>query len=144
MHKDFRGGGVSGSRMGGSKVRFWGSFLYVYVLFRDLIQRPEMAGSSIVTKNTEKNTSRHERNAGNSRKHPAKNGHFWYFVFWRCFLGVQNFVSGGILFGIFVDIPGSAISGLCSKPGRSYLSLAAILILIQILRHCLKPPAKLL
>ena len=34
-------------------------------------------------------------------------------------LGVQNFGLGGIFSVFFVEIPGRAISGLCSRSGRS-------------------------
>ena len=47
-------------------------------------------------------------------------------VFFRYFrgilgeiLGVQNFGPGGIFSVFFVEIPGRAISGLCSRSGRS-------------------------
>ena len=33
-------------------------------------------------------------------------------------LGAQNFGPGGIFSVFFVEIPGRAISGLCSKSGR--------------------------
>ena len=34
-------------------------------------------------------------------------------------MGVQNFGPGGIFSVFFVEIPGLAISGLCSRSGRS-------------------------
>ena len=66
----------------------------------------------------------------NTPKIPKKyqNAHFLIFlgyffgifgVFWGEILGVQNFGPGGIFSVFFVEIPGRAISGLCSRSGRS-------------------------
>ena len=56
------------------------------------------------------------------KKHPqnTKNAHFWYFFgILGYFLGVPDFRPGGFFSAFFVEIPGRAISGLCSRSGRS-------------------------
>ena len=74
------------------------------------------------------------RNSGTPRKYPknteknTKNAHFWYFggifsIFSGNFGGKfwESRISGrGVFFRyFFVEIPGRAISGLCSRSGRS-------------------------
>ena len=57
--------------------------------------------------------------AQNTLKIP-KNAHFGIFsVFLGYFLGVPEFRPGGYFSVFFVEIPGRAISGLCSKSGHS-------------------------
>ena len=49
-------------------------------------------------------------------------GYFWgiFGVFWGSILGVRNFGPGVYFFSVFfVEIPARAISGLCSRLGRS-------------------------
>ena len=68
-------------------------------------------------------------NAWNPEKYPQKTRKypqqwtclvFGYFsVFWGYVLGAQNFGQEGIFSVFFVEIPGQAISGLCSRPGRT-------------------------
>ena len=98
----------------------------------DLLQSPEMARPAISTKNTEKilpgpkfwtpriylqNTPKIPK------KYPknTKNAHFGYFfgVFSGYFLGVQNFAPERFFWVFFVEIPGRAISELCSRSGHS-------------------------
>ena len=84
-----------------------------------------------------KNTPRAEilepqENTPKYRKN-TKNAHFWYFgaifsVFSGYFgviSGSPEFRAGGIFSVFFVEIPGRAISGLCSRSGRSQLCLEA-------------------
>ena len=78
-----------------------------------------------------------DRNSGTPRKHPQNtekiprkyafsvfSGYFFgiFRVFWGYFLGFQNFGPGDIFSVFFVEIPGRAISGLCSRSGRSQAS----------------------
>ena len=88
-----------------------------------LLQSAEIPRPGISTKNTEKIA--HRPKFWNPKKTPKKyrkntrNGHFWYFwgifsVFSGYFQGVQNFRPGGIFSAFFVEIPGRAISRLCS------------------------------
>ena len=59
----------------------------------------------------------------NTEKIPPKYQKCTFLVFsryfWGIFLGFQNFGPRGIFLVFFVEIPGRAISGLCSRSGRS-------------------------
>ena len=90
----------------------------------------------ISAKNAKKNTPRPEildsqnlppKYLENTEKIPPKYQKcvFWgYFsVFWGYFPGVPEFQPGAIFSVFFVEIPGRAISGLCSRSGRSLLDL---------------------
>ena len=79
--------------------------------------RPEILDSQNLPPKYPENTEKIPQN--------TKNARFWYFfgifsVFGGIFLGFQNFCPRGIFSVFFVEIPGRAISGLCSRSGRSY------------------------
>ena len=95
-----------------------------------------MARPGISTKNTEKNTPRPEILDSHNLppKYPENTPKilpkyqkcpFWEYVFrvfWGCSLGVPEFRPGGGIFSVLlVEIPGRAISGLCSRSGRSQI-----------------------
>ena len=86
----------------------------------------------ISMKNTKQNTPRPEildsqslppKYPKNTEKIPRKYPKYVFLVFSRyfggIFLGFQNFGPNGIFSAFFVEIPGRAILGLCSRSGRS-------------------------
>ena len=94
-----------------------------------------MARAGICTKNTEKNTP--ARNSGTPREYPKntpKIPKMRIFGILGVFLGYSlggilginsgspEFRAGGVFFSVFfVEVPARAISGLCSRSGRSQI-----------------------
>ena len=81
--------------------------------YRKNTPRPEILDSRIYPKNTPKIPKKYRKNT----KIRIFSVFFRYFR--GIFLGFQNFGPGGIFLVFFVEIPARAISGLCSRSGRS-------------------------
>ena len=68
----------------------------------------------------------------NTKKYPqnTKNARFGYFFRYFGVFSWDSRISapGGIFSAFFVEIPGRAISGLCSRSGRSQISRAQMII----------------
>ena len=76
--------------------------------------RPEILDSQNLAPKYPENTKKYPRN--------TKKCAFWlFFGIFGVFLGAPEFRPGGLFSVFFVEIPGRAISGLCSRSGRSQL-----------------------
>ena len=92
--------------------------------YRKNTPSPKFRTPRIYPQNTPKIPKKYRKN---TEKIPPKYQKCPFGVFSRyfrgIFLGFQNFGAGGIFSIFFVEIPGRAISGLCSRSGRSQTHL---------------------